>query len=80
MIPPANPRLAIYTSGLRVSILHVYVSPMTEPTFENSRVVSYNQSFHITCNLGPVVQSIVSLTASLRRQLVKYMLTTYSST
>ena len=30
--------------------------------------------------LGPVVQSIVSLTMSLRRQLVKYMLTTYANT
>ena len=30
--------------------------------------------------LGPVVQSIVSLTASLRRQLIKYMLTTLSNT
>ena len=30
--------------------------------------------------LGPVVQSIVSLTTLLRRQLVKYMLTTLSNT
>ena len=30
--------------------------------------------------LGPVVQSIVSLTASLRRQFVKYMPTTYANT
>ena len=30
-------------------------------------------------DLGPVVQSIVSLTSSLRRQLVKYMLTTLSN-
>ena len=30
--------------------------------------------------LGPVVQSIVSLTTSLRRQLVKYMLTKLSNT
>ena len=29
---------------------------------------------------GPVVQSIVSLTMSLRRQLIKYMLTTYANT
>ena len=29
---------------------------------------------------GPIVQSIVSLTASLRRQLVKYMPTTYANT
>ena len=32
------------------------------------------------CDLGPVVQSIVSLTTSLRRQLVKYMLTILSNT
>ena len=31
-------------------------------------------------SLGPVVQSSVSLTASLRRQFVKYMLTTYANT
>ena len=31
-------------------------------------------------NLGPVVQSIVSLTTSLRRQLVKYMPTKLSNT
>ena len=31
-------------------------------------------------NLGPVVQSIVSLTTSLRRQLVKYMPTELSNT
>ena len=31
-------------------------------------------------DLGPVVQSIVSLTSSLRRQLVKYMPTTLSNT
>ena len=30
-------------------------------------------------DLGPVVQSIVSLTSSLRRELVKYMLTTLSN-
>ena len=30
-------------------------------------------------NLGPVVQSIVSLTTSLRRQFVKYMLTILSN-
>ena len=30
-------------------------------------------------HLGPVVQSIVSLTTSLRRQLVKYMWTTLSN-
>ena len=38
----------------------------------------------VTClqsnQLGPVVQSIVSLTTSLRRQLVKYMLTKSSNT
>ena len=32
-----------------------------------------------TRHLGPVVQSIVSLTMSLRRQLVKYMWTTLSN-
>ena len=31
-------------------------------------------------DLGPVVQSIVSLTGSLRRQLVKYFMTLLSST
>ena len=31
------------------------------------------------CDLGPVVQSIVSLTKSLRHQLVKYMWTTLSN-
>ena len=31
-------------------------------------------------DLEPVVQSIESLTKSLRRQLVKYMLTTYANT
>ena len=30
--------------------------------------------------LGPVVQSIVSLTTLLRRQFVKYLLTTYANT
>ena len=33
----------------------------------------------IVANQGPVVQSIVSLTTSLRRHFVKYMLTTLSN-
>ena len=33
----------------------------------------------VTDNLGPVVQSIVSLTTSLRRHFVKYMPTTLSN-
>ena len=36
--------------------------------------------YHKLENQGPVVQSIVSLTMSLRRQLVKNMLTTYANT
>ena len=36
---------------------------------------AYNKSHHFCGDKGPVVQSIVSLTTSLRRQFVKYMLT-----
>ena len=34
----------------------------------------------LSSRLGPVVQSIFSLTTSIRRQLVKYMLTKLSNT
>ena len=41
----------------------------------------YQVSYYRTIGpLGPVVQSIVSLMTSLRRQLVKYMLNTYANT
>ena len=40
----------------------------------------YGKTFKILLLQGPVVQSIVSLTTSLRRQFVKYMPTTLSNT
>ena len=49
--------------------------------FENGQKLSfiYHQMSSNT-NLGPVVQSIVSLTTLLRRQLVKFVWTTLSNT
>ena len=42
--------------------------------------MEYDASISLCKYLGRVVQSIVSLTASLRRQLVKYMWTLLSNT
>ena len=47
-------------------------------TFQKNRLTQCQSS--VDQNQGPVVQSIVSLTSSLRRQLVKYMPTTLSNT
>ena len=56
----------LYTFGLKYTIY--------------CKSVHFHELFISREVLGPIVQSIVSLTTSLRHQLVKYMLTTYANT
>ena len=48
--------------------------------FKKTNEPLYESLSYAVCDQGPVVQSIVSLTKSLRRQLVKYMPTKLSNT
>ena len=62
-----------------LNLCEMKLSKLSSMLFIN--VVWFSSShFDINIDQGPVVESIVSLTMSLRHQLVKYMLTTLSNT
>ena len=68
MIPGRKPRRPVFSQqGSYVVVFKSVIKPCID--FGNPLV-----------DKGPVLQSIVSLTTSLRRQLVKYMLATLSNT
>ena len=57
-----------------------FYEDMTKINFQISSNMHLISSSGSRMDLGPVVQSIVSLTMLLRRHLVKYMLSTLSNT
>ena len=61
-------------------ISHSRIASNSYVPYNACMLLEYNLKYHEPNHQGPVVQSIVSLTTSLRRHLVKYIPITLSNT